>query len=436
MKLFFSRIDVWHTLAIKGRTPMLKRVKIQGYKSLADVEVNLQPLSVLFGPNASGKSNFLDALQLLSRIATGSNLRSAFAPPNRGTPLESFTFGKDGIRGLLTQEKATFSIEVDVELSQRTIDAVNQQIRGVEKLKTTGETNKIIKEGNLQLVQEKFMNYRIELEILPASQVLRIVNEVLKVDNQPELVGPIITHGISELGTLSFLSPVYFIRSPYLIAMRAELMGWNFFYLEPRERMRERTPLREVQHIGLMGEDIAAYLHTLRAIDEPQFRAVERTLHMMIPSINGIETSVNNSGEVELSLIEGNTSIPSRVLSEGTLRILGLLALSGAKEPPSLLGFEEPENGIQPGRLRLVSSILETRSYLDTQVIVTTHSPTLIDIVPRSSLYVCRKKNGRTSIEPFANWEYPEVDNALEDEDDDIPESTVSERLLRGDFDA
>ena len=44
---------------------MLKRVKIQGYKSLEDVEVQLQPLSVFFGPNASGKSNFLDALQLL-----------------------------------------------------------------------------------------------------------------------------------------------------------------------------------------------------------------------------------------------------------------------------------------------------------------------------------------------------------------------------------
>jgi predicted ATPase len=415
---------------------MLKRVKIQGYKSLADVEVNLQPLSVLFGPNASGKSNFLDALQLLSRIATSSNLRSAFAPPNRGTPLESFTFGQNGIRGLLTQEKATFSIEVDIELSQRIIDEVNRRIQDVGKLKVTGEKNKIIKEGNSALVQEKFMNYRIEVEISPKSQVLRIVNEVLKVDNQPELVGPIMTHGSSDLGTLSFLSPAYFIGSPYLSAMRTELMNWNFFYLEPRERMRERTPLKEVRHIGLMGEEIAAYLNTLRAVDEPQFRAVERTLHLMIPSINGIETSVNNSGEVELNLIEGNTPIPARVLSEGTLRILGLLALSGAKEPPSLLGFEEPENGIQPGRLRLVVSLLETRSYLDTQVIVTTHSPTLIDNVPRNSLYVCRKKKGRTSIEPFARWEYPAIDDTLQDEEDDIPESTVSERLLRGDFDA
>ena len=65
----------------QGGDRMLKRVKIQGYKSLVDMEVKLQPLSVLFGPNAAGKSNFLAALQLLSRIATSSRLKDAFAFP-------------------------------------------------------------------------------------------------------------------------------------------------------------------------------------------------------------------------------------------------------------------------------------------------------------------------------------------------------------------
>ena len=68
---------------------MLKRVHIKGYKSLADVEVALEPLVVLFGPNASGKSNFLDALRLLSRLGASRTLREAFDPPYRGAPLES-----------------------------------------------------------------------------------------------------------------------------------------------------------------------------------------------------------------------------------------------------------------------------------------------------------------------------------------------------------
>ena len=69
---------------------MLKRIKIQGYKSLSDVEVHLGHLAVLVGPNASGKSNFLDALQLLSRLATCQTLKKAFAPPHRGFSFRIF----------------------------------------------------------------------------------------------------------------------------------------------------------------------------------------------------------------------------------------------------------------------------------------------------------------------------------------------------------
>ncbi len=57
---------------------MLKRIRIQGYKSLPDVAVKLSPLTLLFGPNAAGKSNFLDALQLLSKLATSRTLKEAF----------------------------------------------------------------------------------------------------------------------------------------------------------------------------------------------------------------------------------------------------------------------------------------------------------------------------------------------------------------------
>ena len=84
---------------------MLKRIKIQGYKSLVDLGLNLEPLSVLVGSNASGKSNFLDALQLLSRMATCHTSEEAFDPPYRGHPLESFTFGDEGIKRLLKRIK-------------------------------------------------------------------------------------------------------------------------------------------------------------------------------------------------------------------------------------------------------------------------------------------------------------------------------------------
>jgi AAA15 family ATPase/GTPase len=105
---------------------MLNRIHIKGYKSLRDVEVRLQPLSLLFGPNATGKSNFLDALQLLSKIVSSRTLKDAFDPPYRGKPLESFSFGADGIKGLLAQDALTFYLEVDFTLSAAVVATVNR----------------------------------------------------------------------------------------------------------------------------------------------------------------------------------------------------------------------------------------------------------------------------------------------------------------------
>jgi len=415
---------------------MLKRVKIQGYKSLVDVEVNLQPLSVLFGPNASGKSNFLDALQLLSRIATSNNLNEAFGPPYRGKPLESFTFGPDGIRGLRAKDSVSFTLEIDVELSQSVVNNVNGQIQAI------GET------AISAFVREKYLRYRIEIERLPKTATMYVANEyfsALNPDGALTNQHPLLEKNRSvlrfegqehrplyKLNQSIFSMPLYLARFPYLAAMREELANWFFYYLEPRERMRIPDFVKEVRHIGLMGEELAAFLNTLQAIDEKQFKAVENALHMIIPSITAIDVSVNNSGDVELSLLEGNIPIPIDVVSDGTLRILGLLALGGAKEPPALLGIEEPENGIHQRRLRLIASLLKNRSSSGTQVIVTTHSPLLVDLIPHECLYVCRKPQGGTVIEPLANWELLDVDKAVDDEDEDL---TVSERIQRGDFD-
>ena len=78
--------------------------------------------------------------------------------------------------------------------------------------------------------------------------------------------------------------------------MRQELASWFFFYFEPRERMRAANPVKEVRHIGLMGEELAAFLNTLRALDPPQFKAVEKSLRLVIPSMTGIDVGVNSLG--------------------------------------------------------------------------------------------------------------------------------------------
>ena len=435
---------------------MLKRIKIKGYKSLVDLEVSLCPLSVLFGPNAAGKSNFLDALQLLSGIVTSRTLKEAFEPPYRGKPLESFSFGRDGIKGLLKKESASFSIEVDIELSESVVDIVNRQIREMKRTKASEKIEGSNK--NQSFVREKFLRYRIEVEIFPKSGILRVVDEYLAALNKQGEISrkrrPFLEKVSRRLHLRmegqahptyyecyldhSILSmPHYPPHYPHLVAARQELASWFFFYFEPRERMRASNAVKEVRHIGMMGEELASFLNTLQVLDPPQFRAVEKALHLVIPNVTGIKVDVNEIGEVDLKLIEGETPIPARILSEGTLRVLGLLALVGAKEPSALLGFEEPENGIHPRRIRMIADILKNRTLSgDTQLIVTTHSPILPDMIGDHSLFVCRRETERTIIEPFITWgllgRKTDIDKALNKEEEPL----VSERIIRGDFDA
>lgn len=436
---------------------MLNRIHIRGYKSLGDIEVHLSPLAVLFGPNAAGKSNFLDALQLLSKLGTSKTLKEAFESPYRGKPLESFTIGEKGVGGLVKRERLTFSIEADLRLSEAVVEAVNRQIREMRRPSVEARSEEVSKSP--AQVRERDLRYRIEIEMLPRSGVLRVTDEYLAALNakgeptgrrkpfverqrqkihlrlegqaHPTYYDRYLDHSILSM-------PHYPPHYPHLVAARRELESWLFFYFEPRERMRAANPVKEVRHIGLMGEELAAFLNTLRALDPKQFEAVEKALHTLMPNIDGIEVEVSDLGEVELRLKESGVAIPARVLSEGTLRMLGLLALTGVKDTPALVGFEEPENGIHPRRIQLIAELLKTRAMLgQTQYIVTTHSPILPDMLADDSLLVVRRIDGRTRIDPFSTWgplaRRGVIDSALEDRQERLP---ISERILRGDFDA
>ena len=95
---------------------MITRVVIKGYKSLKDVDLELGVLTLLIGPNASGKSNLLDALGLLSRMVTGSTVKSAFEE-HRGNPIEAFSVPSGGLESLLSRDALTCSLGVEVELA-------------------------------------------------------------------------------------------------------------------------------------------------------------------------------------------------------------------------------------------------------------------------------------------------------------------------------
>ena len=95
-------------------------------------------------------------------------------------------------------------------------------------------------------------------------------------------------------------------------------------------------------------------------------------------------------------LTEGNFKVPGWLLSTGTLRILALLALLRHPEPPPLIIIEEIENGLDPQSVRLIiSEMRDAISDGKTQIIMTTHSPFLLDLVSLDHIVLVERIDGK-----------------------------------------
>lgn len=374
---------------------MLRRLLVKGLKSLGEVDVTFPRMIVLFGPNAAGKSNLLDAVQALSRLGTSRTLADALAEPIRGYPVEAFTFPPGGLADLYSQKTATFSLEAYLDI-------------GSDRYK-----------------------YRVEVEIQPGSGSLSVRDEYLAMlDKKGTPKGnPSIEKVDGELRIRRKSKPANPRREPVglnyallsdprfsgieyraIERCREELSGWRTYYLDPRVAMRSARPPSDVRDIGLLGEDIAPFLYRLH--EKPKhFEAVKRTLRALIPSVEDLVVDLNkNRGELDILVRQGGVDFSSRIISEGTLRVLALCALTVNPWSGSLLAFEEPENGVHPRRLELIVQLLTSLALdQDRQIIVTTHSPLLCDAVLKKSraypddigLLRVRHGSGGTEVNPF-----------------------------------
>ena len=423
---------------------MIRRIFVDGYKSLRQVQFTVKPLTVVIGPNAAGKSNLFDALRLLSRIVTSRSLAEAFSD-HRGDPIEAFDYSEGGIPGLLAKEQARFTIEVDVQLSAETIRRAEELIH--QHRRQSDE------KGKPRRVTESVLRYRVAVAITPKTGVLRVEDEYLAALKEEhgqlrpdqrrspflERVGNRLRLRMEgqarpteyELGlTYAITSqPVYPPHYPHLVAFREEVAHWQFYYFEPR-LMREESPLREVYRLTGQGADLAAFYYTLKRTNPKQFENIQKSLTMIVPTVQGMDVELTEEGRLRLKTREHNVDYSSKVISEGTLRLLGLMAILSPVNSATVVGFEEPENGVHPRRLKLIAELLRNASE-NKQIIVNTHSALLPAFLEGAYFVQCTKHQGQSVFEPLSMkplFLRQEVEAAL----DDLP--TVSQRILRGDY--
>ncbi|NVI86661.1 AAA family ATPase [Actinomadura sp. BRA 177] len=334
---------------------MITRVEIDGFKSFLDFKLDVPPFLALVGPNASGKSNLFDAIEFNQKALRSPE--TALLEARRGRPFELF---HRVVKGAPVEE-----IAVRVGRLLRLPD-------GFVGVDTRAGT-------------------RLDDKGIPGEVGNRL--QILHVPEQATFPAPVqqrVWQGVHEAISPTAADQAF---SGVMSRIRAGIDSVREYVPEPR-LMRGRGSLADVVALAPDGSNLAAVLGRMRSSDALDDLVVD--LAALIPDVREIKTEVNERHQewsFEL-VVEGQGAVPSTLLSDGTLRILGLLAALHDPDHSGVLMVEEIENGLHPGRLaELLRRIQERVTDLNDpeslerplrQVIITSHSPVVVSELYRT----------------------------------------------------
>jgi predicted ATPase len=349
---------------------MLRRVYVRNYKSIAEAEVTLERFTVFIGPNGSGKSNFVDALRFV-RDAIVSGLDTAISH-------------RRGIRAIRRWSPRR-PVDVTIKLEFLFPDGT-QTIYGFE------------------LGSEKGGEYRIKAEFCQTIQSNGTE------DGFEVREGNIVRFPKAlELPTPPEPQPVRFLLFPFLGTAVAQ-QAWNFlrsigFYHPLPNAIRTSAYMPVIVPPPLLehGENLPFVLRTLQQHHPDTFQQISEYLRLLVPGLKSLAPS--KSGDM-LEVKHGDENETFAELefwqeSDGTLRLLALLTAMYQQPPLYMLVIEEPELTVHPEALAVLVDLLIERSAYQ-QVIITTHSPDLLNCLPAETLRIVELEGGTTKIGPLS----------------------------------
>jgi predicted ATPase len=386
---------------------MITYLKINGFKSFQNFEMIFTPLTVIAGANASGKSNLFDALKLLSCLAT-MDLKDAFNK-QRGNPGELFTQYTENSYA----SEMEFTVEMLVGREVKDNWGITAKLNStrlryrliiVRKHNTLGIDDLVVKLEHLEKIKTEDDEW--SKEVLPKDA--RVLSKTERAGGSKEpFIQTVDQNGISTIQlrqdgkqgnkrttpasaiTQTILGGVTKADFPHAFAAREEMRSWKFLQLNPedlREPTRQDPGLSDV--VTQSGKNLAAALYRIRQDDEYHLKEVSRELGNFLPNfteVNVYDDKADRQFIIKVKEGGDGQEFSSRVLSEGTLRLLALCILEYDAKHTGLLCFEEPENGIHPFRITMMAHLLKnlsvdflTPNMALRQVIVNTHSPVLI----------------------------------------------------------
>ncbi|CDA85731.1 AAA family ATPase [Bacteroides congonensis] len=387
---------------------MITYIKINGFKSFCDFEMEFTPLTIIAGTNAAGKSNLFDALQLLSRLADADKIHTAFREEQRGDMHELFTQYDDNS----SAPEMEFIVEMLVNRDVTDAWGATASLKYTRlhyELKIRHFINKSGIE-DLEVVYEKLTTLKHQedkwIKLVPKNKIEywrpKVVTgkrgiPYIYTENQNGLSTVFVpqdgVRGGSKRSfplrnaTRTILSSIDSVDFRHILAAKEEMKSWRFLQLNPDDLRQPTSKKTGEDIISPSGKNLAAALFRIQQEDPYSLIEISRKLNTFLPNYTDVavkDDTENKQYIIYLKSVDGK-EYSSRVLSEGTLRLLALCILEQDNKHTGLLCFEEPENGIHPFRIKAMVNLLKdlTTDFNNQniplrQVIVNSHSPVLV----------------------------------------------------------
>ncbi|HFD39085.1 MAG TPA: ATP-binding cassette domain-containing protein [Anaerolineae bacterium] len=339
----------------------IERLRVQGYRSLADVTWEPGALNLLIGPNGSGKSNLLRSLQLLSDAANG-HLAEGIRRAGGMVPL------------LWDGQTSTLAWEIDLASPSGSGHRLTYKLV-LERLGASGA-------------------YQIELEQLDiasadgelAKTTMKRRGESSRMIGEPALViqgREIEPAHIRQAETLLAQAPLT-NQPASLLTARQYLTDWCIYHdvrVDMESEMRRAQVSRLEKRVEPDGRNLIPVLHTLYTTDRNFKIEIDEAMRAAFgPDFDELLFPPAEDGRVQLRVrwrsLRREQSAAD--LSDGMLRFLFLITVLASPEPPGLIAIDEPELGLHPSMLPIVAEFAADAADRS-QVILTTHSPQFLD---------------------------------------------------------
>lgn len=346
----------------------LNRIRLQGFKSIQSMDLNLRPLNVLIGANGSGKSNFLSFFRLLNAIVNDK--------------LEYFVRKSGGAGALLrrgSKQAAAIAFELYFETEK------GENIYGAVLESSAGDS---------LFFADEYVSFAAAGTTpgKPASLGSGHTESVL---NRNEKLGPVLVKTAS--------------------AIKSILNAWRVYHFHDTSdtaAVKQTSDLEDNKYLRHDGGNLAAFLYWMRNKELSHYKRIVSVIRQIAPFFDDfiLEPTRLNPGKIMLEWREKEVEhdFQAHQMSDGTLRFVCLAAVLLQPRPPALLILDEPELGLHPYAIDQLAALLGAASD-QTQIIASTQSVTLVDALEAEDLIVVNREFGdsvfrRYDSEQLSNW--------------------------------